>query len=246
MTQLSRRALVKLGAVALTESAVRAGSAAESSSRAVSIFDGRTLDGWIQIENSATSISIGGILDPTGFASKLTAGSDPVSEFLSRRLTDSLKTQLAAYSPSGENAKTVLSALVKELNPLVSGPSIYDSTRFGKIVLRTETKQLLLRDPAGQQLARLNKMLLEDAYPMELAKSAETDWIVKNGAMASSILKIPPPAELVLSPWQMRNAGLFDEYIRTSPSSRTQKKTNSSRSGDGRVASASPAARPLT
>lgn len=32
----------------------------------VSLFDGHTLDGWIQIENNATSLSSGGIIDPAG------------------------------------------------------------------------------------------------------------------------------------------------------------------------------------
>jgi hypothetical protein len=45
---------------------------------------------------------------------------------------------------------------------------------------------LLQQNPSGQQLARLNKLLLEDAYPGELAKSASTGWIVKDGAMAST------------------------------------------------------------
>ena len=35
-------------------------------------------------------------------------------------------------------------------------------------------------------MARLNKLVLEDAYPGELAKSSTTGWIVKDGAMAST------------------------------------------------------------
>src|SRR5207302_880462 len=35
-------------------------------------------------------------------------------------------------------------------------------------------------------LARLNKLLLEDAYPAELVKSVATGWTVKDGAMAST------------------------------------------------------------
>ncbi len=46
--------------------------------------------------------------------------------------------------------------------------------------------QLLKRNPTGRQLAHLNKLLLEDAYPGELAKSSLTGWIVKDGAMAST------------------------------------------------------------
>jgi len=36
--------------------------AAEAESpKAISLFDGKTLDGWIQVENSATSLSVNGL-----------------------------------------------------------------------------------------------------------------------------------------------------------------------------------------
>jgi hypothetical protein len=47
---------------------------------AVSLFDGRTLDGWIQIENSATTLSSAGITDPPSFAAELAKAND-VSAF---------------------------------------------------------------------------------------------------------------------------------------------------------------------
>jgi hypothetical protein len=152
----------------------------------VSLFDGKTLDGWAQIENSATSLSAAGIIDAAALAGKLSSGADATSVFLRSRLQDAVKADLAAYSPSNANAKAAISALVKDLNQVISGPSIYDRARFSTVVLRPETDQLLKRNPTGQQLARLNKLLLEDAYPAELAKSVSTGWTVKDGAMAST------------------------------------------------------------
>jgi hypothetical protein len=144
----------------------------------VSLFDGKTLHGWNQIENSTTSLSAGGMTDAAAFALKLTSASDPVSVFLRDRLQDSLKTDLTG--------KAAIAALVKDLNQIIAGPSIYDPVRFGSVVLRPETAQLLKQNPRGQQLARLNKLLLEDAYPAELTKSVSTGWTVKDGAMAST------------------------------------------------------------
>jgi hypothetical protein len=54
----------------------------------VSIFDGKTLDGWLQIENSATSLSTAGIVDPAAFVGKLANGSDAVSVYLRSRLSE--------------------------------------------------------------------------------------------------------------------------------------------------------------
>ncbi len=152
----------------------------------IPLFNSKSLDGWSQIENNATSLATTSITDPQAFAAKLAHGTDAVSVYLRRCLQDSIKASLATYSPSAENAKAVLSALVKDLNSLISGPPIYDRARFHNIVLRPETAQLLKRHPSAQQLARLNKLLLEDAYPGELAPSATTGWVVKDGVMAST------------------------------------------------------------
>ena len=157
---ISRRSLLQLAGVA----AMGGRNAA-----AESLFDGKTLDGWVQIENSATVLSKSGFIDPSALAGKIANGTDAVSVFL----RDSVK--------GGDAA-----ALVKELNGMISGPAIWDKARFAGVVLRAETEQLVRRNPSGQQLARLNKLLLEDAYPAELAKSVSTGWVVKDGAMAST------------------------------------------------------------
>jgi hypothetical protein len=160
---MTRRTLLKL-----------AGAAAAVPSRAaqpISLFDGKTLDGWVQIENSATSLSTAGITDPAAFTAKLTTAADPMSTYLRGRISTSSPTP---------------AALVKDINQILSGPSIYDPTRFAGITLRDETQRLLKEHPTGYPLARLNKLLLEDAYPSDLAKSSTTGWEVKNGAMAST------------------------------------------------------------
>jgi hypothetical protein len=159
--------LIKLGGLAVV-----GGNLKGESPTAITLFDSKTLDGWIQIENSATSLSSGGITDSAAFLGKLAAGPDAMSVFLRSRLQDSVKADLAT--------------LVRGLNQVISGPSIYDKARFSGIALRPETEQLLKQNPGGQQLARLNKLLLEDAYPAKLAKSSLTGWVVKDGAMAST------------------------------------------------------------
>jgi hypothetical protein len=108
---LSRRAWVKLAGITVASSVVGARKAAGESPRPVSLFDGKTLDGWSQIENSATSLAAGGITDPAAFAGKLTNGTDAMSVFLRGRLQDSVKADLAAYPASSANAKAVISAL---------------------------------------------------------------------------------------------------------------------------------------
>jgi hypothetical protein len=186
MNHLSRRMFAKLvGITAAGYSCVGIGNA-KRKSQTVALFDGKTLDGWLQIENSATSLSAAQITDQAAFVGKLVSGSDGMSAFLRGQLEDTMKQSIASYSTSNADSKAVMSALMKDLNQVISGPSIYDKARSSNIALRPETEELLKQNRHGQQLARLNKLLLEDAYPAELTKTSSTGWIVQDGAMAST------------------------------------------------------------
>jgi hypothetical protein len=152
----------------------------------IPLFDGKTLNGWIDAENGAAAFDGGSFTDLPAFAKKLTDKADPVSAFLGGQLDETEMANLAAFSPTNANAKAVKSALVKTLNNIVSGASIYDESRFQNVQLRPETRELLGKNPQGQELARLNKILIEDAYPGELSQSTTTGWIVKDGVMADT------------------------------------------------------------
>lgn len=165
----SRRAVVKAAAGMLAAPIVRADESAVT--RGVPVFDGKTLDGWIQIENSATSFSSSAIANAFGFWMKVEKDSSAISVFLRGQLPDT--------------AKSDVKELAKELNRIVAGPLIYDQARFAGIVLRPETARLAAENPAGYRASHLNKLLLEDAFP-ELGRSASNGWIVKDGAMAST------------------------------------------------------------
>ncbi len=174
------------------------------------LFDGKTLDGWIDQENSANQFDGGAIKDVSGFAKKLVDKSDPVSFFLNGKLGKMNVAALADYLASPSNStvapveqspanstakkaqvpptkeKVVSSMLVKCLDKIISSGAVYDPARFQNVQLRAETKELLAKNPGGYDLERLNKLLIEDAYPAELSPSALTGWIVKDGAIAST------------------------------------------------------------
>jgi hypothetical protein len=150
------------------------------------LYDGKTLDGWIQNPPFATTLSGDDIVDLALLAKKLTAKSDAVSAFLGEQLDETVRTNLAAFSPASTNARSVRSALARNLNKFVNGTSLFDANRFRGVRLRVETAELRGKNPQGQELARFNRLLLEDAYPTELAKSAASSWIVKDSAMAST------------------------------------------------------------
>ncbi|HTX21119.1 MAG TPA: DUF1080 domain-containing protein [Candidatus Aquilonibacter sp.] len=179
-----------------------------------SLFNGKNLDGWIDQENSDNQFGGGDIKNLNGFAQKLVAKSDPVSAFLNDKLGEANMKVLEDYLASPSNfvavateepstnstakpakkprtpptkAKIVSSLLAKNLTAIISDGSIYNEARFNGVQLRPETQKLLESNPQGIDLLTLNKMLIEDAYPDDLAKTPIlTGWTVKNGAIAST------------------------------------------------------------
>ena len=66
---------------------------------------------------------------------------------------------------------TGIKVLVANLNKLIQGKLIYDEQSFAPIkpYLSGDTIRLLNR-PAGADVARLNRLLLEDAFPLDLMR----------------------------------------------------------------------------
>jgi len=71
---------------------------------------------------------------------------------------------LNRYS-SGTPSEELQVALIWELNQILRGLSLYDREFFSQIELSQETQQLLASNPQGENLVRLNRLLLEAAYP---------------------------------------------------------------------------------
>ncbi|MCJ7444249.1 MAG: hypothetical protein MUO26_06935 [Methanotrichaceae archaeon] len=60
--------------------------------------------------------------------------------------------------------------LALSLTDLTSDPSLYDEKRFMHIELSNLTRELIGQNPQGDKLRILNRLLLEEAYPNEIAK----------------------------------------------------------------------------
>jgi MscS family membrane protein len=85
-----------------------------------------------------------------------------LAEYLHGQLSDETRALLAAYG--GGRDMQLKQALVRDLNEIVRGRSLYDEHLFAKVELREQTRDLLQREPQGEDLAWLNRYLLEDAY----------------------------------------------------------------------------------
>jgi outer membrane protein TolC len=124
---------------------------------------------------------------------KLTGQTDLVSKFVWQNFRlesqNRLKPKQQAISPTPSPTPTPgpeeqqqgcvgqLAVLVEEFNRIVQRRvRIYDDDRFAGVILSDETRKLLaLNDKELQQerkISRLNRLLLEDAYPFELNMSS--------------------------------------------------------------------------
>ena len=115
-----------------------------------------------------------------GIIGRWKAHSDPVSAFLWQKLSNPEQVLLTNYKPSEAGAKPVQDIVLSALNKVVGEPCIYEAERFKGILLGAETIVHLQQSRTGPNLAHLNRLLLEDAYPVELARN-RTDIVMGHG-----------------------------------------------------------------
>ena len=113
------------------------------------------------------------LIDPAGFAARLQDIRDPVSQFLKGQFSESTRELLEEESGKEQDliSEALQKALVQELNRLLQGDSIFGRQRFEHVTLREGTQELRLKNPKGEALLVLNRWLLEDAYPQEIARN---------------------------------------------------------------------------
>ncbi len=110
--------------------------------------------------------------NPAGLRQRLSAGTDPLSAYL--------KSQLKGGVPADDGT------LATALNQILEGPSLYTVERFAGVKLTDHTAQFAAQAPQGHTRIRLNRLLLEEAYPGLLA-------ISQAGLYPDREIEIPSP-----------------------------------------------------
>jgi FHS family L-fucose permease-like MFS transporter len=131
--------------------------------------------GFIEVN---TTFARDDITNLPALADKLKRMPDAVSAFLRGRLSEETLIALSDYDETASNARSLQSDLLQDLNTIVKqdpekakkGQLLYDPQRFQGIVLGEKTRQLLSQKRRNaEDSARLNRMLLQDAFPGVLA-----------------------------------------------------------------------------
>ena len=122
------------------------------------------------------------IIDAAALIAKLQSDTDtatkPVSQFLFSKIDTATKKVFASTTATPAQKQT---ALVKALNDILEGPSIANVTRFAGVNLRPVTQSLITQSPSfAPHRKSQNRLLLEDAYPAELAKETARRCLIMN------------------------------------------------------------------
>lgn len=113
----------------------------------------------------------GDLKEPGALAVKLWKAEDALSEYLLEQFSDDTGGLLNDYDGSGDPSELLQKALIDELNRLLEDSRLYDRQRFAHVELTGETRGLIAQDPHDEDLIRLNRLLLEEAYPYEIARA---------------------------------------------------------------------------
>jgi len=107
------------------------------------------------------------IVAPNQLAGKIVAGADPVSARIRSQLpAETLQVIGRADLPEATTGHELFEAA----NELLKSTNLYDVTAWQQVNLRPETAQLATEALHGDSLRRLNRLLLEDAYPAEIKR----------------------------------------------------------------------------
>ena len=110
------------------------------------------------------------ITDPGSLAVKLQDTSAAVSKSIAEELSNDTQQLLREYDGASSPSLDLQKALLTDLNRLLETGSLYDVQLFAEVQLDEQTQALITQNPQnGDALVRLNRFLLTDAYPYELA-----------------------------------------------------------------------------
>jgi len=114
-------------------------------------------------------LQVSDLKDPIGLAVSLRERHSALSAFLWSKLSPATKTLVSDLSLGSSPSANLLHGLTSDLNVVLGGPSIFNHTRFELVRLTKATSALIAQHPTAAALLRLNRLLLDQAYPIALA-----------------------------------------------------------------------------
>ena len=124
------------------------------------------------IDNPRTVLGVGDFKDPAGLVTRLRDAADRLSEYIWNQFSEPTRQLLREHESSTPPSAGLLEALARELNELLRGEILSrDRGRFSNMTVPEESLNLVesVAQPTPEGHVRLNRLLLEEAYPKEIA-----------------------------------------------------------------------------
>jgi RNA polymerase sigma factor (sigma-70 family) len=119
------------------------------------------------------------LMDLPGLATALKHQRNEVDRALWALLGDDTRRAIEAF-PGDELDHQLRGLLVRDLNKIIDGPSIYSAECFPNAGLRLQTKRLVKLDTGESIFRKLrNRLLLEDAYPLMLRRFEDKPFTIE-------------------------------------------------------------------
>jgi fucose permease len=147
-------------------------------------WENSSLKKWNWLEHRV-ALAAEDLVDVQTLAERLREKADPVAAFLASQLSAPTAALLAEYKGHGAETKALQTALLSDLNRILRQelnqdktklkpeelkPALYDAPRFSGVTLSATTEALLQENPQKDNARiRLNRLLLQDAFPGEIA-----------------------------------------------------------------------------
>ncbi len=119
------------------------------------------------------------IPNPASFIAELKEGKDDVSRFLWSQVTPASQKGLSDLLIAGKTASAE-ALLAGEINRILASGTLYDERRFSAVALPPDIKLLLGQNPRDTGMLKLNRVLMELAFPHQVVKKAFTGYVVND------------------------------------------------------------------
>ena len=143
--------------------------------------------------SGSTLLASGEIKAPDDLYVKLRDGRDPLSQYIwdqfhpkqgiKEKIAEKIGEKIGQAMLGKEESQRIqklleteeteesrLPILVIWLNHIIQNRRLYDEQRFAHVTLSKDAKEQIAQNPQGDDLLRLNRLLLEEAYPDEIAR----------------------------------------------------------------------------
>ncbi len=123
----------------------------------------------ISLASTFTAIQAKGLSQPdvrdaTALLAAVKDQANPVSAALAPKWSAKTREGLATYAPGTEPSPVLVNAILGDINAAVKGAVVFSPEQVSGLTLRPATQSLRDSRPQSDNLTRLNRMIVEDAY----------------------------------------------------------------------------------